>query len=150
MRDPPRALSDLPAETLALLTAYDWPGNVRELRNTVARIVLFPELVQELVGEKQGAPPLTAQPEARRAQARALKAREEGREAAEPEEKRLGQLLDLTLPEAREIALSELERSYVTIKLRQHGGNVSRAADAMGVSRQLVHRLMERHGLRGK
>jgi DNA-binding NtrC family response regulator len=149
LRAPPRALSDLPAETLSLLAAYDWPGNVRELRNTMARIVLFPELVRELLGEKQGAPPLAAQPEGRRAQARA-KAREGGREAAEPEEKRLGRLLDLTLPEAREIALSDLERIYVTIKLRQHGGNVSRAAEAMGVSRQLVHRLMERHGLRGK
>ncbi|EYF00008.1 sigma 54-interacting transcriptional regulator [Chondromyces apiculatus] len=65
-------------------------------------------------------------------------------------EKRLGRLLDLSLPEAREVVLEELERSYVAAKLRQHGGNISRAADAMGVSRQLVHRLLERHGMRAK
>ncbi|WP_187345994.1 hypothetical protein [Sorangium cellulosum] len=30
------------------------------------------------------------------------------------------------------------------------GGNVARAAGSMGVSRQLVHRLVERYGIRSK
>jgi DNA-binding protein Fis len=63
---------------------------------------------------------------------------------------RLGHLLELPLPEAREMVLEQLERSYVAIKLKQHGGNVSRAADAMGVSRQLVHRLIDRYDLKTK
>lgn len=63
---------------------------------------------------------------------------------------RLGHLLELPLPEAREMVLEQLERSYVAIKLKQHGGNVSRAADAMGVSRQLVHRLIDRYNLKTK
>jgi DNA-binding NtrC family response regulator len=123
-RDPPRKLADLPPRALPLLQAYDWPGNVRELRNTVARLLLFPEMVSEIFGalspEGQGSPGAA----------------------------RLDKLLELSLPEAREAVLEELERAYVTTKLRQHGGNVSRAADAMGVSRQLVHRLLDRHGLR--
>jgi transcriptional regulator of acetoin/glycerol metabolism len=36
------------------------------------------------------------------------------------------------------------------MKLRESGGNVARAAASMGVSRQLVHRLMERYGIRSK
>ena len=31
---------ELPASTLALLTAYEWPGNIRELRNVVERLVV--------------------------------------------------------------------------------------------------------------
>ena len=131
-RDPPRSLADLPPRALPLLQAYDWPGNVRELRNTVARVLLFPELVSEILGPP--APPLgpAAAPPAAASQNTA------SRDSAA----RLDHLLTLSLPEAREAVLEELERAYVTVKLRQHGGNVSRAADAMGVSRQLVHRLL--------
>jgi transcriptional regulator with PAS, ATPase and Fis domain len=125
-RDPPGALSDLPPETISLLKAYDWPGNVRELRNVVARLVLFPELLPELFGP----PELPA-----------------GAPAEDPQAERLTRLLALSLPEARELVLEELEKSYVSAKLRQHGGNISRAAEAMGVSRQLVHRLIDRYGL---
>jgi transcriptional regulator with PAS, ATPase and Fis domain len=152
-RDPPRSLSDLPPTTLSLFQAHDWPGNVRELRNTVARTVLFPELIEELIG---GAPPRSPDPPgaapapAPAASSSAPEAPSEVNLFADAEAARLGRLLDLTLPEAREVVLEELERSYVRIKLRQHGGNVSRAADAMGISRQLVHRLIERHNLRPK
>jgi len=63
---------------------------------------------------------------------------------------KLGKLLELSLPEAREAVLAELERKYATAKLRKYDGNISRAAEAMGVSRQLLHRLLDRHGIRAK
>ncbi|WP_437684239.1 helix-turn-helix domain-containing protein [Sorangium sp. So ce131] len=44
--------------------------------------------------------------------------------------------------------VERFERSYLAAKLREHGGNVSRTADAIGVSRQLVHRLIDRYDLR--
>ena len=56
----------------------------------------------------------------------------------------------MPFPAARERAIERFERSYLTAKLGQHGGNVSRAADAMGVSRQHVYRLLERCGIKGK
>ena len=34
-------------------------------------------------------------------------------------------------------------------KLREYSGNISRVADAIGVSRQLVYRLVDRYDLRG-
>ena len=54
----------------------------------------------------------------------------------------------LPLRQAREHVVEQFEQAYVAAKLREHHGNVSVAAEAMGVSRQLVHRLMDRYGIR--
>ena len=54
----------------------------------------------------------------------------------------------LPLREAREQVVNAFEREYIIQKLKETDGNVSRAADAMGVSRQFLHRLMERYDLR--
>jgi len=140
--DPPRTLADLPPHALALLAAHSFPGNVRELRNLVARLVLFPELGLETQGPPQAEVMATKPTEASSA---AGEARAPGGEADG-----LGPLLQLPLPSARELVMERFERSYVTAKLAQHGGNISRAADAMGVSRQLVHRLLDRYGMKAK
>ncbi|HHH31247.1 MAG TPA: FHA domain-containing protein [Polyangiaceae bacterium] len=50
--------------------------------------------------------------------------------------------------EARNTALAEFERDYVTALLDHHGGNVSAAARAAGMARPYLHRLLRRHGLR--
>ena len=118
---PPHTLDDLPPNALSMLESHRWPGNVRELRNAAARLVLFPHSVEEAFA-RAGAP---------------------------KDESRGGELTRLPLREAREIVIEQFERSYIQAKLRELGGNVSRAAEAMGVSRQLVHRLMERYGIRG-
>ena len=117
---PPRTLADLPPHAIDLLRAHHWPGNVRELRNTVARLVLFPHLAEEAFV----------------------------RSSPRAQDPGLAQLSALQLREAREMVVEQFERTYVAAKLRENGGNVSRAAEAMGVSRQLVHRLMERYGIR--
>ena len=44
--------------------------------------------------------------------------------------------------------VEHFEANYLSGKLREHGGNVSRTAESMGMSRQFVHRLIERLGLR--
>jgi transcriptional regulator with PAS, ATPase and Fis domain len=56
--------------------------------------------------------------------------------------------LRLPLREARQQVVERFEQTYLAAQLRAHGGNVSRAADAVGVSRQFLHRLIERYGLR--
>ncbi|HEY8208836.1 MAG TPA: sigma 54-interacting transcriptional regulator [Myxococcaceae bacterium] len=56
---------------------------------------------------------------------------------------------DLPLKEAREAVLAAFEKKYLEHQLQKHGGNVSAAARAMGVSRQFAHKLLARHGLRG-
>ena len=119
---PPRAMSELPPNALELLLAHSWPGNVRELRNTVARLVLFPHLGKDAIAPAGGV------------------------EA----EGGIAPLLHLPLSEARAMVVEQFERDYIVAKLREHGGNVTRAAEAMGVSRQLVHRLMDRYGIRSR
>jgi two-component system, NtrC family, response regulator GlrR len=119
---PPRTLGDLPPTALEMLKAHHWPGNVRELRNTVARLTLFPDQGDQAIV----------------------------RSAPRPGEVGLGELGRLPLREAREMVIEQFERTYLAARLREHGGNVTRAAEAMGISRQLVYRLMERHGVRGE
>jgi transcriptional regulator with PAS, ATPase and Fis domain len=120
---PPRTVFDLAPGALAMLIRHDWPGNVRELKNTVARLALFPEL---------------------------------GQAALDPggvEGQVLGQfdaLLGLSWRDARERMTDRFEALYVAAKLREHEGNVAKAAAQMGVSKQLVYRLMVRHGLAAK
>jgi len=119
---PPRTIADLPPGALELLGNHSWPGNVRELRNAVARLVLFPDL-----GQGAWAPTM----------------------APGSVSSSLGPLVNKTLKEAREEVVEQFERAYLAEKLKAHGGSVSRAADSMGVSRQFLHRLLDRYGMKG-
>jgi DNA-binding NtrC family response regulator len=117
---PPRSIRDLPQGALALLQGHDWPGNVRELKNAVSRLLLFPEAsALDFHDDVHGEASTTS-----------------------------SLPLHLPLREAREQVVDAFERAYLVAKLTETGGNVSRAADAMGVSRQFVHRLMDRYDVR--
>ncbi|WP_437562131.1 sigma 54-interacting transcriptional regulator [Sorangium sp. So ce542] len=146
-QSPPRALSDLPPSVMDVLLSHDWPGNVRELRNMVSRLVIFPDLAREALGVALAPSRVEAAPPARRAAASAAERAEAP--AAGTAEDGLSALLQMQLHEARDAVVEHFERRYIAAKLREHGGNVSRTADAIGVSRQLVYRLIERYGLRG-
>lgn len=121
---PPKTVLDLPPNALTMLKAHEWPGNARELRNTVARLVLFPHLGSEIFDGPEGSTRSGAS---------------------------LGSLDELTklpLREAREQVVERFEREYLAAKLAEFDGSVQRAAESMGVSRQFVHRLVERYGLK--
>ncbi|WP_437940978.1 sigma 54-interacting transcriptional regulator [Sorangium sp. So ce341] len=150
-QSPPRALSNLPPNVMDVLLSHDWPGNVRELRNMVSRLVIFPDLAREALGVALAPSRAEAAPPARRAAAPSPASAAERAEApaAGTAEDGLSALLQMQLHEARDAVVEHFERRYVAAKLREHGGNVSRTADAIGVSRQLVYRLIERYGLRG-
>jgi two-component system response regulator GlrR len=122
-QSPPRSLADLPAHALELLQGHTWPGNVRELRNVVARLLLFPELAADELTTTNAPEPAP------------------GRD--------LERLLTLPLRDAREMVVETFERSYLQAKLDRHGGNMTRTAESIGVSRQFLHRLVDRYGLRG-
>jgi DNA-binding NtrC family response regulator len=51
---------------------------------------------------------------------------------------------------ARDRAIAEFERRYVEALLEAHAGKVARAAEAAGVARVHVYRLMRKHGLPGR
>jgi two-component system NtrC family response regulator len=45
------------------------------------------------------------------------------------------------------MSLDDLEKIFIEKAMRRHDGNVSRAADALGLSRSALYRRLEKHGL---
>jgi two-component system response regulator AtoC len=118
------------AEALALLRRHSWPGNVRELRNVIGRAAVL------CTGDTilpEHLPPSLLRPAAPIAETAApgpallpapMPARSEGED----------------LPDE----IRSLERSRITAALERCGGNQSKAAVMLGISRRtLVSRLSE-------
>jgi two-component system nitrogen regulation response regulator NtrX len=116
-----RKPKELTPAAIDLLTAYHWPGNVRELRNLIERIVI---LHPQSKVDARHIPLQTAQ-QARKA-------------AADRTPERYGSLQDV-----REAA----ERDYILLKLEEAGGNVSRAAELLGLERSNLYRKMKALGI---
>jgi len=54
------------------------------------------------------------------------------------------------LHEARRLEQNEFEKQYLERALQHSDGHVSRAAELAGVSRQMMTRLIAKHGLRAR
>jgi DNA-binding NtrC family response regulator len=104
----------VPADLMQRWERHAWPGNVRELRNAVARYLALGDTVTRGAGGSGGD-----------VIARVLAER-------------------LPLARAREQVIEEFEQRYVEDVLEQHGGNVSRAAEASGVARRYFQILKAR------
>jgi DNA-binding NtrC family response regulator len=107
----------LTASALDWLTHQAWPGNIRQLKQTLERTLL-------LAGKAQ----LT------QADFVATSAVDEGA----PGSSRLG---------VDGMTLEQVEKLMIEQALRQHSGNISRVAKALGLSRTALYRRLERHGL---
>jgi transcriptional regulator with PAS, ATPase and Fis domain len=116
---PPRALAEVPPDVWAMFRAHHWPGNVRELRNAVQRWAIMPGQLRP--------------------------AFEGAAAAAQPEPAASGPLLPLG--EARRQASDDFEREYLRRVLSRADGNVTRAAAVAEVSRQMMQKLMRKHGM---
>jgi transcriptional regulator with GAF, ATPase, and Fis domain len=116
------------------LTRHDWPGNVRELRNYVERSVV---LQSAALGSKRSGSGATAQ---------AGSSASHGGGGSGP----LGGI-DTKVPfkVAKDQLIEEFERAYLAQLLSECGQNMSRAARTAGVDRMYLHRLVQKHGLRG-
>ncbi len=117
IRRPARTLSK---EALGMLARYAWPGNVRELRNVIERATIL-EQSSEILPQHL------------------------------PDELRLGsRAIDLepgyTLP-AGGIDLEQLERDLIKQALDQAGGNKTRAASLLGMTRDTLRYRLEKYGL---
>ncbi len=112
------------AAALARLAACSWPGNVRELRNVVeqAAVLATGDAIEEAdlrLPDAEAAPPAGAD--------------------GNP---------DLSFAEAKRRTVLDFERRYLLGALRQHGGNISRAAAAIGMVRQSLQQKIRELGLR--
>jgi two-component system nitrogen regulation response regulator NtrX len=109
-----RKPKELTEEALHILEDYSWPGNVRELRNLMERIVIM-------------------NPQAR-IDARHIPLDRAKKAALERPMERFG-----SLQEVREAA----ERDYILKKLDEAKGNVTRAAEMLGLERSHLYRKMK-------
>ena len=123
-------------EALQVLMGYAWPGNIRELENLMERSVLFADgprieaaSLPDSLREKGGAAPLPIA-------------------AVGP----LGAIAAPSGASMKEIvrqAQAELERELIGRALADTGGNVTRAAKRLQISRKSLQVKMKELGLRG-
>jgi two-component system nitrogen regulation response regulator NtrX len=104
------------------LMRYSWPGNVRELRNVIERIVIMNPMITRL--DRKHLPPLVY--------------RDGHRRAARSEFS--------TLHQARDA----YERDFILKKLDENHGNVTRAAEVLGLERSHLYRKMKTLGIVAK
>ena len=111
---------EMTEDALAALKQYHWPGNVRELRNLIERVLILNPKVQRI--ERKHLPMLVY--------------RDTGKATVRGEE-------FPTLSEARDA----YERDYILKKIDECHGNVSRAAEALGLERSHLYRKMKALGV---
>jgi DNA-binding NtrC family response regulator len=60
------------------------------------------------------------------------------------------EIIDANLPfkEAKQHWVDGFERRYLAALYHKHGGNISHAAEAAGLTRHHLRELLDRHGLR--
>ena len=110
----------------------DWPGNVRQLCNEIQRIVARAEDGAVLTPDQLS-------PELKRTSSPISPPSSGASLAAMP----TTSLQNVTLADA----LAEVERRMIADALRKHGGNISRAARELGLTRRGLYLKLERHSL---
>lgn len=104
--------------SIDLLNSYDWPGNVRELENKIQRAVIMSD-TPVLEPDSLGF-------------------------AERPAGQRMSTALEgLSLKDARD----RVERDMIVAAIRTNGGNIAKAAEALGISRPTLYDLVKKHGL---
>jgi DNA-binding NtrC family response regulator len=112
---------------LARLVRHPWPGNVRELRNVIEQAAVLgagAEIGETDLHLNGAAPSAAATPS--------------------PESDAA------TFSEAKKRTVEEFERAYLLRALRATGGNISRAAESIGMVRQSLQQKIRELGLRSE
>jgi DNA-binding NtrC family response regulator len=115
-RETKRPRPEISARALEVMEAYPWPGNVRQLKNALERMVVLAPgdvLTPDLLPPEVLAPAAAG-----------------------------GSVLDRAdLP--WKPALREMKRAYLASALLRHGGNQTKAAEALGLQRTFLNRLLK-------
>jgi DNA-binding NtrC family response regulator len=117
-----REKKTLGAAALARLARHAWPGNVRELRNVLERAAVLAAGREIAEADLQLAP-------------------------NNDQVSRTMHDLDLPFADAKRETVESFERQYLSQALREHEGNVSRTAAAIGMVRQSLQQKIRELGL---
>jgi DNA-binding NtrC family response regulator len=109
-------------EAMVILTSYGWPGNVRELKNLVERLTIL-------------RPGKSIVPE------------DLPREMASGEYPTDAVARGLSYQAAKHRLLDDFHRKIIINALKEHDGNVSQAAESLGMDRGNFQRIMRRYGI---
>lgn len=128
---PGQGLVGFTPAALARLKEYPWPGNVRELRNAIESAVALcrsdridvSDLPERVARGAAPDPPLGGEPHGVPADVMSVASG------------------------SREEALGSTDKNYFLALMRQYHGNISRAAQHAGLSRQTLHKLLNKHGI---
>ena len=115
-----KAIDGITPGALRRFATYDFPGNVRELENKVHQAMVVAE------------GPMIDEPD-----------------VSLPAGRIAGGRPDITRPfrELKQEVIDAFEKAYLTELLREHRGNLARAARAAGMDRKNLWMLVARHGL---
>ena len=109
-------------ETMDQLQSYQWPGNIRELENEVQRLVIQADADTYITPE-----------------------------LLSPQVRKVEELLGRASPQRPKGTLKdrveEVERWLLTEALREHGGNKTRTAETLGITREGLHKKLGKYGL---
>jgi DNA-binding NtrC family response regulator len=117
----------LAEETLIRLRQYDWPGNVRELRNVLQQALL---VARDGVILPSHLPPLAMPLPGDDALSR-----------------RIAAALDNAPEFASDAVLNPIEKELLRQIMERHSGNLSRAAEQLGLHRATLRTKLRQHGL---
>ncbi len=122
----PKTLAE---DARAILLAYRWPGNVRELANLMERVALLTD--------------------GRRVTADMLKlGTPRGRPASRPPDDHARPARAAPKATSLEHAVGEVEQARILQALHETRGNISQAADRLGVTRNILRYRLKKYGLR--
>ncbi|MBN8609385.1 MAG: sigma 54-interacting transcriptional regulator [Deltaproteobacteria bacterium] len=126
----------LTPDAMKRLEAHPWPGNIRELKNTIERAAALADemeigVADVLPGAAQKAPPVIVQ-------------------GGQHPSSWATQFVEEALPfkEAKQRLLDVFEAAYLKALLDKHEGNVTRSAQAAGLTRYHLRELAKKYGVR--
>lgn len=122
-REMNKPVPELTPAAVVRLQQHSWPGNIRELRNFMERLLVF---------HADGLP---------------IEAPEIGLPAVAQAAQFPAHLLDLKYEDAKGTLLTEFKQVYFKRALQRHGGNKTATAQALGIDRASLYRILQELGL---
>jgi DNA-binding NtrC family response regulator len=121
-----REVKPLTGDALRACMTHEWKGNVRELKSAIEQALLLaagPEITPaDLLGGTDGGSPAEPAPSVDGGDARSFRA-------------------------AKDRMVETFERQFITDALRRHGGNITKAAEEVGMYRQNFQQKMRELGI---